>query len=262
MEFRTPAWERTIKIAFSLAWFLAALFLVLASVGCVYGLAILAGAPAILAGIPAAVAGVFSVRFGWQLVTAPLRFQIVLGSDAVEIGSGWLRRRFPYHEVEAVSLPEHREGHGVALEAGTNGAFVFLTPDDEARCAAILHDRCKNAIFVDQSGREHLPSNPDHPLMSLGTLYRRNRSLALGSLLPSVFLAALCAAQAIGLGCVLLGFTIPAPATGGIVVVAFKFTAELIALVWLIRRGSERMKMALDIREKIADFHRKSPEER
>ena len=35
---------------------------------------------------------------------------------------------YAYDEVEAISLPEHNEGHGIALEGGPSGRLCILTP--------------------------------------------------------------------------------------------------------------------------------------
>ncbi len=252
LTFETPLGTRITKALSSLVWLLAMILLPPAFAFTIYILAIALGSPVLVAYIPAAVTYALSIRLGWQLVTAPIRFRIVLGPEAVEIGGGWLRRRYSYDEVEAISLPEHREGYGVAVEGGTSGAFVHLTADDESCCAMLLREKCKNAIFVDQSGHEYLPPTADQPLMSLGALYRRNRWLALGSIIPTVFLGAMCVGESMILGCVVVGFSNP-PALD-VFLLAIKLSAESIGLVFLVRFGSRRMEMTREIRAKMVEF--------
>jgi hypothetical protein len=256
----TPLPTRVIKIIFSLELLLLIVIIVPPMFAVtIYLLAIASGSPVVLAYIPAAVTYAFSVWKGWQLVTTPLRFRIVFGPDAVEIGSGLLGRRFAYDEVEAISMPEDNGGHGIALEDGANGAFVFLTPADEARCLLILRKRCKNAMLVDRSGEEYLPPSPDRPLVALDALYRRNRWLASGANVSIPFLGAFCIGNSGLLLSVLIGhMNLP---IFDVAIRAFEIGCGLLALIWAIRIGRRRMKMAQIIRNKISEFRRNNAKE-
>ncbi len=259
VKFITPASTRAIKRGFSLIMFFGAFLISAACASTVFMLAMQCGAPAIVAWVPGAVTYVLFFRKGCQIAAEPTRFRIILGPDSVSIGDGWLRRSYPYDEVEAISLPESKyEGNGIGLEGGARGAFVYLSPADESRCAALLRIKCKNAIFVDHSGREHMPPCPDQPLLSIGALYRRNRSLAVGTIIPIVFAASLCAVTSIGLLCTLLGFA--NPGTFDLLMIVAKFCATLVALVCLIRFGSRRLKTARIIRKKMVEFQQKNAE--
>jgi hypothetical protein len=258
--FNTPYGTRAAKLALSLVMFVGAILFSVAAAVITFVLAAQFGAPAIVACVPAAVAYILFFRLGWRIVTAPLRFQIVLQPDAVTIGSGWLRRSYAYDEIEAISLPESKsDGHGVALESGAAGSFVYLT-DDESRCAALLRSRCRNAIFVDRSGKEHMPPSPDQPLLAIGALYRRNRWLALSAIWPIVFLGSLCAVEATGLLCVLFGLTNPRPPVSDVLIIAVKFCAQLVGLALLIRFGTKRLRMTRAIRDRMAEYQRNHAE--
>jgi hypothetical protein len=253
VTFITPTRIRVINRAYSLVVFLGALLIPAACAGVVFILATQCGAPEFVAWLPAAVTYILFFVKGCQVAAAPTRFRIALGPESVSIGHGWLRRTYSYDEVEQISLPERSdEGHGIGLEGGERGAFVYLSPADEAQCAALLRAKCKNAIFVDHSGDEHLPTCPDRPLMSIGALYRRNRSLALGTIIPIVFAASICIFMSIALVRTLLGFV--KPGATDLLDIGVRFLVSLVAVIWLIRFGSQRTKKALLIQKKMKEY--------
>ncbi len=259
LTYITPFSTRVVGLLFAFVMLLGAIVLPVVLAFVIYQLAVQCGSPVVVAWIPAVVTYVMSIRVAWQLVTAPIRFRIDLEPMAVSIGGGLLRRSYAYDEVEAISLPENNHEHGIALEGGERGAFVHLNTADEARCAELLRSKCKNAIFVDRSGQEHLPSNPDQPLMTLGALYRRNRWLVFGSIVPTVFLGTICLVQSLIILRVMFGFEhLP---IGDVVAMSARLCAELVGLVCLVRFGSQRMNMTRVIRNKMEELWRSNAEE-
>jgi hypothetical protein len=114
----------------------------------------------------------------WKMVAGMSRFRITIGKEAVEVGGWWGKRAFAYDTIGLIALPRDKEQFGVTIEDEKRRKFVPLQPDDEARCASILRERCVNAIFVDHSGREVLPEGVQQPMLAANALYRRYRSLA------------------------------------------------------------------------------------
>jgi hypothetical protein len=87
--------------------------------------------------------------------------------------------------------------------------------------------------------------------MAIGTLYRRNRGLALGSIVPTVFLGTICLVQSLIVLRVMFGFvSLP---IADVAETAARLCAELIGLLCLVRFGSQRMKMTRIIRNKMAE---------
>jgi hypothetical protein len=260
VTYKTPLLSVVLKIIFSIEMFILGVILVPGLfAACGYMMGIFFGLPPLIACVPAALFGMFVVRQGWWLTTAHLRFRISFGADTVEIGRGWLRRSFAYDEIETISLPEHNKRFGVVLEAGHKNAIIELEQRDEAICLAILRAKCSNAIVVDRSGREYLPPDPDRPLQSLAVLYKRHRWIAAGIFVGTPLLALCCVCHALLILDVLLGrMNVPpiefALHTG-------PFAGELIALWWLIRFGPRRIKMALILKDKLAELQRTRVEE-
>ena len=185
LKFETPRLERAAWLVWAAVIGVACLLMSFAVGGVAF--AILNWALAVPLGLAialSAVAWAIMIRLGWKLTVAPLRFRIILGKEAVEVGRGWFKRVFPYDAIEMIALPEGKLGkeHGVGLRGIGGDAFIYLSAADETACAALLREMCRNAIFVDHSGREHLPLYGDRPLLTLRVLYRRHRSLVLGSL--------------------------------------------------------------------------------
>ena len=253
MIFQTPRSTRYAKMMLSFVMLLGTILFSVGAAIVIYPVALQLGAPPIAACAPAAAASFFFARLGWQIVTAPIRFRICFGPRTVEIGDGPLRHSYAYDEVETISLPEHEEdGYGVALEGGTGGAFIQLSPRDEMLCAQILRARCVNAIFVDRSGQEYLPPNPDEPLACLGTLYRRSRWLAFASVTPVLFVGAICVGQSIIFGCAMFGLI--RLSTSDAMLVGIKFLVELTSLVLLVRFALKRINKMRAIRNRMMDF--------
>jgi hypothetical protein len=227
---------RAIKRGFSFVTFLVAFWISVAGASMIGMLAFQCGAPVLLAFVPAVVTFVLFIRMGCRIAAAPTRFRIVLGPDSVSIGDGWLRRSYIYDEVEEISLPEGKgEGFGIGLEGGARGAFIYLSPDDESRCAAVLRIKCRNAIFVDHLGQEHMPTCPDKPLLSIGALYRRNRLLAFSTIIPITFAATLFVVTSIVLIRTVLGFV--KPGTVDLIKIVATFLGTLVTLIALTRFG-------------------------
>jgi hypothetical protein len=187
LVFTTPRWVRVESFLFVVFVGGASFLISLAAAGAAFAVTWLLGAPWVLAAAFALFTWLVMLRLVWNISVAPLRFCIAVGSDVAEMGSGWLKCSFEYGDVEGISLPEKRGRRGVGLEGGGKGAFVYLSPADETACAAILRQRCANALFSDHRGTLHLPGCADRPLLTLNTLYRRYRSRATGSLLLALF---------------------------------------------------------------------------
>ena len=182
LTFRTPRWTRIWSIAYSCAvggfCFPTSFYFALM----IYIFADFEGAPLIASVGLALLFLAFATRLTWKLCLAPLRFSLTIGKNVVEAGRGWLRCVFACDEVEMISMPDKRKVHGIALEGGGRGAFVYLSPTAELICAALLRHRCPNAVFVDRWGNEHLPICANQPLLTLTALYKNQSFVGVGEL--------------------------------------------------------------------------------
>lgn len=179
-----------------------------------------AGAPvwAVVAG--GIVVVLLAWRFAWRLAVFRLRFRLVFHLDYLEIGGGWLRRRFAYEEIDEVRLPGLKE-HGTWLKlwSGSTCVRIILDSNDVSTCWKLLGQLCPNAVFVDTQGNEHIRFNEADPIRSLLALERQQRRsyrrflwagtmlTVLGGLRTAAGVRALLGQMAGGLGIALTLFT-------------------------------------------------------
>jgi hypothetical protein len=253
LSFHTPRWTRFRSVVFVVV-IGGGCFLIAAAVGiAAFAVTWQAGGHWLLAVALAMAVWAFMIPVAWKIAVAPLRFCVTLGGDGVAVGRGWLERRFPYREVDFISLPDEKGRFGIAIESAASGAFAYLAQRDEALCVSLLRKRCANAIFVDRGGREHLPEGCDHPLRALGLLYRRCRALARGSLFSSLFAGFFSILSGFGLCCRLLGPG-PNPAAADLLRASCWFTGSTIAAGVGARYALVKWRQARAIRAELSTF--------
>jgi hypothetical protein len=132
------------------------------------------------------------LRLYWKWILSKLRFCIIFHSDHLQIGRGLAEYRFPYEDIELISLSQD-EGSWIKFQRGDKTAKVNLEPARRLVCLQMLSSCCINALFIDEQGREHLPKNPTRPDLTLTTLehFYRVRTRLYG--LASVFMGCMFA---------------------------------------------------------------------
>jgi len=254
LVFETPWATRATTLVFAV--FAGGICLIVSTVAAVA--VALAAAQMLAAPQPIAIAtGLFAwlimAWLAWKTITPSLRFRVTLGHDKAEIGTARLRRGLAYCDVEMIILPRERGEYGVRLEGSGRSVSVCLSPSDEVACAAALRQRCANAVFVDHSGREHLPQGANRPLLTLRALYRRCRALAWASLLCSASMTIMIIALAVE---VLGGFGGAGP--------NWAIDERLLALCIIATPvvaylGLKKWRQARVIREKLSDCGLRDP---
>jgi hypothetical protein len=195
--FRTSRRKRAACIVWAATIGVAALFLSLAVAAVTSIVATTFGMPWPMAIGCGLIASLLFARFALKMLVAPLRFQVRFEQDRVALGGGWIKRTCPYDDVEVIWLPAKRDReHGVGLECGGKGTFIYLSAADEAFCVRMLQKWCKNAIFVDSFYREQFPPGAHRPSLTLNVLCRRYRGRAINA----AFLAALAVLVGVGMG--------------------------------------------------------------
>jgi hypothetical protein len=114
--------------------------------------------------------------FGREHIASYLQPRVEIG-DAVHLCGGGLRQSIPLDAVDLIRvtnedlLSQDSSRVHLVLRAGRIRRFLILD-GDEAACAEALHVRCPNAIYVDLSGKEHLPTDSTRPFDVLNNLAR------------------------------------------------------------------------------------------
>jgi hypothetical protein len=182
LTFRTPVAKRVGSVVWSLTVGGAGVLITFAAAAAAAYAAWWLGAPTVFAIGFAILTWALLGRVVWKMATAPLRFRVRLGPDVAELGQGFLKCSYRYDDVEVISVPEGASSeHGVGLEGGRRGAFVYLSATDERICVCVLRTRCHNAVFVDNLGKEHLPRAAERPSVALWSIYRRSRDAVVWS---------------------------------------------------------------------------------
>jgi hypothetical protein len=113
----------------------------------------------------------------WKWALTRLRFCVIFHADSLHVGRGPAHTTFPYEEVEIISLALVRaQGSRIKIKCGRRTAKVYLSGHDLQDCFLLLRQYCSNAIAIDSSGREHLPTNPtdhDKTFAALEFTYKR-----------------------------------------------------------------------------------------
>jgi hypothetical protein len=138
----------------------------------------------------------FFYPVAWDGFLGRLRFCIQFHPDRLQVGRRWATRLFPYDLVEKIALPRpsrvrYQGSKQVEITCFDDDTKVYLNDNLLGRCLGLLRERCCNAIFVDEAGREYLPENairPDFTLMSLRKHYRRWMYRWIAGFLVSIYL--------------------------------------------------------------------------
>jgi hypothetical protein len=139
---------------------------------------------------PGAPLGV-SLIIAW-LRSRSLRFSLALDETCVQGGSFCLN----YNDVDQVSLDVLTLGvNSPAIEIIGRGQRVCarIGKEERVECAAILHQRCPDAIMVDAIGNEFMPDAPADPARVDRVALSRFRKKALNFSIAAVFFGVLSA---------------------------------------------------------------------
>jgi hypothetical protein len=118
-----------------------------------------------------------------------------LEGDRLILGTGWFERDFACSEIELIeAYPVGRSKHGtlkphIRIKGVTSISCCVYFPTAASHWIALLRDRCLNAIYVDEEGREYLPEQATQPKAVLvGLMRRRQRQTTLWGILTGAHL--------------------------------------------------------------------------
>jgi hypothetical protein len=114
----------------------------------------------------------------WKLLMAKPRFRIAVRRSVVAVGAAYWEDELPLDDVEVISPLDDPTQHGVTLKGGGRKFAVHLAAADEARCVAVLRERCENALLIDRAGHTYLPRSASRPLATANAYCRTLRSRA------------------------------------------------------------------------------------
>ena len=144
----------------------------------VIGLPLLSGCAVV------SVVAVLTLEIGWKWILSRPKCCIVFYTDHLQVGGSLTKFAFSYDQVEIISLPVARaQGSWIRLKCGNRIVRVHLVGRERWNCLWLLRRCCRNAVFVDERGREHLPANPveiDQTLNALKGHHKRRISVCVG----------------------------------------------------------------------------------
>jgi hypothetical protein len=131
----------------------------------------------------------YFTRWVWRSVVNRCRFSIHFLPDALNIGKGISAYAFPYEEVEYISVAHFSvQASWVKIRCRNKNVQIFLSNTSLIKCVNSLRLSCKNAIYKDEMGREHLPSAADRPEKTILWLQQHYRRRAIYYTMMSLFL--------------------------------------------------------------------------
>ena len=119
------------------------------------------------------------VRLWWKFLASEMRFDVVLGPEGVEIGTGQLCWHAEYDEIDLIVVHKKSQTSLFHLEvhAGGKRAHARFEPPVAEACAAALRIRCPDAVFIGSDGVEAIPAGSRKPIRNLCAVeqyYARN----------------------------------------------------------------------------------------
>jgi hypothetical protein len=106
----------------------------------------------------------YSTRWVWRKVANRYRFSIRFLPQGVAVGQGKMAYLFPYEEVEYISIPHLSiKASWISIRYQNKNITINLSSNDLINCINALKATCKNAIYKDEFGKEHLPCAATRP---------------------------------------------------------------------------------------------------
>jgi hypothetical protein len=130
------------------------------------------------------ISGLYFLRMVWHGFLGRLRFCIHFHPDYLQIGRGLAQYKFAYDYVEKYAIPRtnptsKKKEIFIEITCMKNEAIVYLSEESFFGCLNLLRQKCSNALYVDQSGSEHLPKNANKPDFTIAVLQRHYRKTIL-----------------------------------------------------------------------------------
>jgi hypothetical protein len=148
------------------------------------------GVPMVLSILVGIWVPVWVARMAWQGLMERLRYDVTLGEDNVQLGSGRSALAIPYKDVDLITVPKSEAPH-IRIHGLRSKSLVYLSAEDALACADALRQRCPSAVYVAPDGTEFFPPESQRPLRNLLLVERRCFRIALLCFLAAPFSAAI-----------------------------------------------------------------------